>query len=69
MLFNLDFAKNTFYHASFFFLIFDLYLLILAVITQIFSPVAGLVIPKGIPTKEVKVEIKTHPVNVDLTVS
>ena len=41
--------------------------LIAAVITQTFNPIAGLVIPIGIPTKEGKAEMETHPVNVDST--
>ena len=55
-----------FYHASFFFfLIIDLYFLIPAVIAQIFNAVAELVIPIGIPTKEAKAEMETHPVIVE----
>ena len=41
-----------------FFLIIDLYFLILAVIAQIFSPPAELTIPIGIPTNEA--EIRSH---------
>ena len=37
-----------------FFLIIDLYFLFPAVIAQIFNPIAKLVIPTGIPTKEKK---------------
>ena len=44
------------------FLIIDLYLLITAVIAQIFIPTAELAIPAGIPTKEAKAEVETHPV-------
>ena len=63
MLFNLDFANNTILSCLFFFfLIIDLYLLILAVITQIFNPTAELLIPTRIPTKEAKSEMETHPV-------
>ena len=50
-----------FYHASFF-LIIDLYLLVAAVIAQIFNPTAELVMPKGITNKEVKAEIEIHSV-------
>ena len=39
----------------------DLHFLMPAVITQIFNPTADLAIPTGIPTKEAKVDIKTHP--------
>ena len=42
-----------------FFLVIDLYLLILDVIAQIFNPIAELVIHIGIMTKEAKVEIET----------
>ena len=61
MLFNLDFANNTIL-LYFFFLIINLYFLIPAVIAQIFNPIAELVIPIGIPTKEAKAEIEIHPV-------
>ena len=55
MLFNLDFANNTILSCFFFFfLIIDLYFLTPAVIAQIFNPIAGLVIPIEIPTKEAK---------------
>ena len=33
-----------------------------AAIAQIFNPIAELVIPIGIPSKETKTEIKTQPV-------
>ena len=63
MLFNLDFANNTILLCFFFFfLIIDLYFLTCAVIAQIFYPIPELVIPVGIPSKEVKVKIETHPV-------
>ena len=63
MLFNFHFADNTISSCFFlFFLIIDLYFLIVAVITQIFYSAAELVIPIGIPTKEAKEEIETHPV-------
>ena len=58
MLFNLDFASNPILSYFFFFIITDLQ----------FS-VAELVIPIGIPTKEAKAEIETHPVNVEITIS
>ena len=47
-----------FYHASFFFLIIDLYFLIQAFVTQIFNTIAELAIPIGIPAKEAKAEMK-----------
>ena len=63
MWFNLDFANNTILSCYFFFfLIIDLYFLIAAVITQIFNPIAELVILIGIPSKEVKTEIEKHEV-------
>ena len=58
MLFNLDFASNPILSYFLFFIITDLH----------FS-VAELVIPIGIPTKEAKAEIETHPVNVEITIS
>ena len=63
MLFNLDFANNTILSCVvFFFLVIDLYFLIPAAIAQIFHKIAELVIPTGIPTKEAKIEMETHPV-------
>ena len=60
----------TIYHAFFFFfLIIDLYILIPAVVTQIFNPIAELVIPIGIPTKEAKTEMETHPVTAEISIS
>ena len=64
VLFNLDFASDTILSCSFF-LIIDLYFLISAVIAQIFNPIAELVIPIGIPIKEAKAEMETHPVIVE----
>ena len=69
LLFNLDFANNTVLCFFFFFLIINLYFLIAAVITQIFNPMEELVIPIGIPTIEVKIEMETHPVTVDIEIS
>ena len=63
MLFSLDFASNTILSCFFFFfLIIDLYFLIPTVIAQIFNPIEELVIPIGIPTREAKAEVETHPV-------
>ena len=45
-----------------FFLIIDLYFLIPAIIPQIFNPLAELVIPIGMLTKETMEELETHPV-------
>ena len=70
MLFNLDFANNAILSCVvFFFLVIDLYFLIPAVIAQIFHKIAELVIPTGIPTKEAKIEMETHPVIVVDTIS
>ena len=44
------------YHASFF-------------IRQIFNPIAELVTPIGIPTKEVKAEMETHPLTGEIKIS
>ena len=63
ILFNFDFANNTSLACFFFFfLIIDSYFLIPALIVQIFNPIAELVIPVEIPTKEKKAEMETHPV-------
>ena len=70
MLFNLDFANNTILSCFFFFLlVINLYFLIPAVITQIFNPTAELAIYSGIPTKEAKAEMKTHPVTAETKMS
>ena len=65
MLFNLDFANNTILSCFFFFLIIDLYFLIHAAIVQIFNPIAELIIPIVIQTKEAKAEMETPPVIVE----
>ena len=63
MLFNLDFANNTILSCFFFFFLnIDSDFLIPAVIAQIFNPIAELVIPIGIPTKEAKLDMETHSV-------
>ena len=51
----------------FFFLIVDLHLLILANISQIFNPIAELVVPVGISTKEAnaEAEMEIHSVIVE----
>ena len=43
------------------FLHIELYFLIPAFIAQIFNPIAELVIPIGIPSKEAKAETEIHP--------
>ena len=66
MLNFLDFANNTILSCFFFFhLIIDLYFLIPTAIAQIFNPIAKLLIPIGITSKEVKTEIEIHPVIVE----
>ena len=70
MLFNLEFANNNTLSCFFcFFLIVDLYFLIPAVITQIFNQITETVITIGIPTKEPKLEMETHPVIVEIVIS
>ena len=65
-LFNLVFPRNTILSIFFFFvLIIDLKLLIPEVIAQIFVATGELVIPTGIPTKEAKAEMGTHPVTME----
>ena len=51
------------------FLIIDFYFLTPAVITQIFNATAELVMPIGIPAKEAKAEMQTHPVTVETKIS
>ena len=50
-------------------LITDLNFLIPAIITKVFNPIAELIIPIRIPTKETKAEMAMHPVTVELGVS
>ena len=64
MLFNLVFAENSI-KSCFFFLIIDLHFLIPAVIAKMFNPIAELVIPIGIPSKEAKAEIEIHAVTAE----
>ena len=63
MPFNSVFAHNTILSCFFFFfLIIDLYFLILAVIAQVFNPNTEPIVLIEIRTKEEKTEIETHPV-------
>ena len=63
MPFDLAFANNTILSTFFFFFWFiDLYILITSVIEQVFNPIAELLIPIGIPTKEAKAELETDTV-------
>ena len=39
-----------------------------AAVAKIINPIGGLVISIGIPTKEAKVEMETHPVIVKITI-
>ena len=48
----------------FLFFIIDLYFLIPAAIAQAFNPIAEVIIPIGISSKEAKAEIEIHPVTV-----
>ena len=52
-----------------FFFFFELHVLIPAVITQIFTSIAEIVIPIEIPIKEAKSEIETHPVIIEIIIS
>ena len=73
MLFNLYFAINTFLSCSFYYFYLLTYISLTytfpAVIMQMFNPIAELVIPIGIPTKEAKVEMEKHSVIVEVTIS
>ena len=70
MLFNLDFASDIILSCFFLFVLFiDLHFIIPAVVTQIFNPVAELVIPIRIPTKEAKAEMETHSVIAEIKIS
>ena len=61
MRFNSDFFSNTILSCFFFFfLIIDLYFSIPAAITQIFNPIAELVIPAGLPSKGEEAEIEIY---------
>ena len=75
MPFNLDFVNNTIlsYNAILILslLLFLNYWLILFNSCGYFtnsSPIVELAIPIGIPTKEAKAEMKTHPVIVEITI-
>ena len=50
-------------------MLLDLYFLIPVAIEEILNPVAELVIPIRIPTKEAKAEMETHPTIVEITIS
>ena len=60
---NIVFAGNTISSCFFFFfLIFNLYFLILAIIAQIFNYIVELKILVGISTRKAKVEMEIHSV-------
>ena len=66
---TLGFASNTISLCFFLiFLIFDLYILISAVIAQIFIPTTELAIPTGTPTNEVNAEIETQPLTAEMKI-
>ena len=68
--YNLIYPNNTILSCFFFFfMITDLYFLILEVITQIFNSIAELVIPIGIATRDSKAIIETQPVTVKIKTS
>ena len=61
MLFNLDFANSTILLCFFFSQFINLYFLIAAAVTQVFNPIAELLILTGVPSKEAKTETEIHP--------
>ena len=66
MLFNLDFANSTILSRFFFFfLIIDLYFLILGAISQVLNPYAQFVILIEMSIKKVKPEVEIHPVIIE----
>ena len=67
IVFKLVFANKTILLC--FLLIIDFYFLIPAVIAQNFIVISELAIPTGIPIKEAKTEIETHPVMVEAKIS
>ena len=69
MLFNLDLANNTILSCFFSFLIIDLYFLITVAIALIYNPIAELIIPIGIPSKETKSEIEINPVIIEAKIT
>ena len=52
-----------------FFLIIDLYFLILAVTTQIFNPTAKLAISTGISSKTAKAEMETYTATIEIKIN
>ena len=68
MLFNIDFTNNTILSCFFFFLIIELYFLILAGLTKVFSFTGELIVPIEIPTKETKAEMEKNSVTVEIKI-
>ena len=50
------------------FFLINLYLFIPVDITQIFNPIVEFAIPIGIPNKNAKAEMETHPVIVEIKI-
>ena len=66
LLFKLVFAKNTILSCFFFFfLIIELHFLIPSNFVQIFYPIAELIIPIRVPSKETKVVTETQSVKAE----
>ena len=61
MVFHLDFANNTILSCFFFFFWMGIFL-IPSVIAPIFNPITEVIIPIGIPIKDLMTEIEIHPV-------
>ena len=67
---SIVFADNTILSCSFlFFLIIDLYFLLLAVTTQIFNPTAKLAISTGISSKTAKAEMETYAATIEIKIN
>ena len=69
MIFNSVFPDNTILSCFFPLFLIELYFLIIAIIAQVFNPTAEIAIPTGIPIKEAKAEMETHPVTVKAKIS
>ena len=63
---NLTFARNFISWCFLVFVITDLYILIPAVIADIYNPTTQLLIPTGVPTIEGKAEMERHPVTSEM---
>ena len=70
LVFNLVFANDTVLsYFFFFFFITDVYFFNSCSYCTQFHPTAELTMPVGIPTKEAKAEIETHPVTAKMKIS